>query len=181
MITPSYRCEWGSNSIISKWMFHREGGSGIGTNSHFQKPTWQRHYQAIECKASPSNNSPDQVRSDRGVCLRYSSQRGLILALGPILGLKVFGSRLKVRNGDERWAGLPSQVPRPYGPKALVLVQQPPLDSCSASESESRTICVVLVTPWEAQPSAIEWTRQPLMLSQKERYASLLYLTIVII
>ena len=40
---------------------------------------------------------------------------------------------------------------------------------------------MVLVTPREAQLSATEWMRQPLMLSQKEHYANLLYLTVVII
>ena len=111
MITPPYQCEWGSNSIISKWTLHREGGSGIGTDSHLQKLARQRcsqrHYRAAKCKASSSNNSPDQVRSDRGVCLRYSSQRGLISTLGPKLGPEVSGLRLKVRSGDGRWARLP--------------------------------------------------------------------------
>ena len=37
MITSPSQCEWRSNSIVSKWMFHRNCGSGIGTNSYFRR------------------------------------------------------------------------------------------------------------------------------------------------
>ena len=35
MITSSSSCEWTFNSIISKWMFYLNCGSGIKTDSHF--------------------------------------------------------------------------------------------------------------------------------------------------
>ena len=45
------------------------GGNGIGTDSHLQKPAQQRysrrHCRAAEYRVSPSNNISDLVRDDR--------------------------------------------------------------------------------------------------------------------
>ena len=69
MITSPYQYKWGSILSSQSGCFVGKGGSGIGIDSHLQKPARlrcsQRHYRAAECKVSPSNNTPNQVTSDR--------------------------------------------------------------------------------------------------------------------
>ena len=63
-----------------------KGGSGIGTDSHLQKPARQRysqrHHRVDEYRVSPSNDTPDQVKDDRERLALGIRQCNLILDLG---------------------------------------------------------------------------------------------------
>ena len=87
MITPPTSVNEGPIPSSSSGCSIGKGGSGIGTDSHLQKPTRQRYslrlHRAAKYRVSPNNDTPDQVKDVReGLALEIRDSLALFQSLG---------------------------------------------------------------------------------------------------
>ena len=125
MISSPSQCEGRSNSIISKWMFHQNCGSDIGTDSHFRcllssdvvKCT-TRQLGMVRLRA---RTLPSRSKMIGGVCFRCSLW-SCFEFLGPNCAQRNLGQglRSKYEDGCMTCWGAWARETRVQGPKPYI-------------------------------------------------------------